>query len=231
MSKFNLSAWAVGHRSLVGFLIALIFIAGALSYTRLGRGEDPIFTVKLMVVSAVWPGASADETQMQLADPIERKLQDMAYLDHIDTFSRPGAAALMVVLRDDTPPAQVPALFYQVRKKLDDLRPSLPAGAQGPFVNDEYTDVYGAVFALTAENLSDAGNAELVRQADFIIAMTSEHLDALYEHVPDVTDRSRLLDPDGGDLDDPIGTDRENYLRTARIIEEHLKHLIDELGV
>jgi multidrug efflux pump len=165
MSRFNLSAWAVGHRSLVGFLIALIFAAGALSYTRLGRGEDPSFTVKLMVVSAVWPGASGPETQAQLADPIERKLQDMAYLDHIDTFSRPGAAALLVVLRDDTPPAQVPALFYQVRKKLDDLRPSLPAGAQGPFVNDEYTDVYGAVFALTAEGV---GNAELVRQAERI---------------------------------------------------------------
>ncbi|MBC7635547.1 MAG: efflux RND transporter permease subunit [Acetobacteraceae bacterium] len=168
MRGFNLSAWAVGHRALVGFLIALIFATGALSYTRLGRGEDPTFTVKLMVVSAAWPGASAAETQAQLADPIERKLQDMPYLDHIDTFSRPGAAALLVILRDDTPPAQVPALFYQVRKKLDDLRPSLPQGAQGPFVNDEYTDVYGALFAITGASLPDAGNAELVRQAERI---------------------------------------------------------------
>ncbi len=165
MPSFNLSAWAVGHRALVGFLIALIFATGALSYTRLGRGEDPTFTVKLMVVSAAWPGASAAETQAQLADPIERKLQDMPYLDHIDTFSRPGAAALLVILRDDTPPAQVPALFYQVRKKLDDLRPSLPQGAQGPFVNDEYTDVYGAIFAITGD---EVGNAELVRQAERI---------------------------------------------------------------
>ena len=166
MRGFNLSAWAVTHRSLVGFLIALIFVAGGLAYERLGRGEDPSFTVKLMVVSAQWPGASAGETQAQLADPIERKLQDLAFLDHIDTFSRPGAAALLVTLRDDTPPAMVHELFYQARKKLGDLQPSLPAGTYGPYVNDEYTDVYGAVFALSAPEAGSIDNAELVRQAE-----------------------------------------------------------------
>ncbi len=166
MSRFNLSAWAVTHRALVGFLIGLIFVAGLLSYQRLGRGEDPSFTVKLLVVSAQWPGATAAETQAQLADPIERKLQDLAYLDHIDTFSRPGAAALLVTLRDDTPPSLVPDLFYQARKKLNDLRPSLPADARGPFVNDEYTDVYGAVFAISAPGAASIDNAELVRQAE-----------------------------------------------------------------
>jgi len=161
--RFNLSAWAVAHRSLTGFLIALVFIAGGLAYGKLGRGEDPTFTLKLMVVTAAWPGATATETQSLLAEPIERKLQDTPYLDHLDTFSRPGFVATMVTFRDDTPPADVPALFYQVRKKLDDLRPQLPQGVQGPFANDEFTDVYGAVFALTGTD-----NAGLVRQAELI---------------------------------------------------------------
>ncbi len=161
MTGFNLSAWAVAHRSLVGFLIALIFAAGALSYSHLGRNEDPSFTVKLMVVTAEWPGATARETQDLLAEPIERKLQDLAHLDHLTTFSRPGFTAIMVSFRDDTAPSEVPELFYQARKKLDDLRPSLPAGVIGPAADDEYTDVYGAVFALTGAN-----NAELVRQAE-----------------------------------------------------------------
>ncbi len=163
MGRFNLSAWAVAHRSLTGFLIALLFIAGGFAYQKLGRGEDPSFTLKLMVVTAAWPGATATETQSLLAERIERKLQDTPYLDHLDTFSRPGFVATMVSFRDDTPPAQVPALFYQVRKKLDDLRPDLPQGVQGPFSNDEFTDVYGAVFALTGTN-----NANLVQQAEQI---------------------------------------------------------------
>ncbi|MCW3477182.1 efflux RND transporter permease subunit [Limobrevibacterium gyesilva] len=161
MSRFNLSAWAVAHRSLVGFLIALLFVSGGWSYLRLGRAEDPSFTVKVLVVTAQWPGATAAETQDQVAERIERKLQDLPYLDHLDTFVRPGFAATMVILRDDTPPSMVPELFYQARKKLDDLRPEIPAGVLGPAVNDEYVDVYGAVFALTG-----ADNAELVRQAE-----------------------------------------------------------------
>ncbi len=161
MQRFNLSAWAVSHRALVGFLIALIFVFGGLSYTKLGRNEDPSFTVKLMVVTASWSGATADETQNLLAEPIERKLQDLPHLDHLVTFSRPGFVATMVTFADSTPPAEVPELFYQARKKLDDLKPSLPDGVQGPYANDEYTDVYGAVFALTG-----ADNAELTRQAE-----------------------------------------------------------------
>ncbi len=161
VNGFNLSAWAVRHRALTGFLIALIFAAGALSYARLGRNEDPNFTVKLLVVSAQWPGATAEETQNLLAEPIERKLQDLAHLDNLFTYVQPGLAVTMVVFEDSAPPAEVPELFYQTRKKLDDLRPSLPRGVIGPFVNDEYTDVYGAVFALTG-----ADNAELTRQAE-----------------------------------------------------------------
>ncbi len=163
MQRFNLSAWAVAHRSLVGFLIALIFAYGGLSYTRLGRNEDPSFTIKLLVVTATWAGATAQETQDLLVEPVERKLQDLAHLDHLSTFVRPGFAAIMVSFADSTPPADVPGLFYQTRKKLDDLKPFLPDGVKGPNVNDEYVDVYGAVFALTG-----ADNAELTRQAEHV---------------------------------------------------------------
>src|SRR5580658_6474657 len=107
MQRFNLSAWAVSHRSLVGFLIALIFVFGGLSYSRLGRNEDPSFTVKLMVVTATWSGATAQETQNLLAEPIERKLQDLAHLDHLTTFVRPGFFATMVTFTDGTPPSEV----------------------------------------------------------------------------------------------------------------------------
>ncbi len=161
MQRFNLSAWAVAHRALVGFLIALIFVFGGLAYGKLGRNEDPSFTVKLMVVTASWDGATAQETQDLLAEPIERKLQDLAHLDHLTTFVRPGFMAAMVTFADSTPPSDVPDLFYQARKKLNDLKPSLPDGIKGPNVDDEYTDVYGAVFALTG-----ADNAELTRQAE-----------------------------------------------------------------
>ena len=163
MQRFNLSAWAVAHRSLVGFLIALIFLAGGLSYSRLGRNEDPSFTIKLLVVTASWDGATAQETQDLLAEPVERKLQDLAHLDHLTTFVRPGFMAIMVSFADNTPPAEVPDLFYQTRKKLSDLAPDLPSGIHGPYANDEYADVYGAVFALTG-----ADNAELTRQAELV---------------------------------------------------------------
>ena len=163
MRSFNLSAWSVAHRSLVGFLIVLLFAGGGYAYRQLGRAEDPSFTVKLMVVSAEWPGATAEEMQNEVAERIERKLQDLAWLDHLYTYTRPGSVVTEVTFRDDMPPRELSGLFYQARKKLHDLQPELPAGVVGPFVNDEYTDVYGAVFALTG-----ADNAELVRQAERI---------------------------------------------------------------
>jgi multidrug efflux pump subunit AcrB len=166
MHRFNLSAWAVAHRALTGFLIALIFAAGGLSYLRLGRAEDPSFTVKVMVVTAQWPGATAGEMQRLVAEPIETKLQDTPYLDHLDSFTRPGFTAITLTFRDNTPPAMVPTLFYQARKRLDDVRPSLPSGVIGPAANDEYADVYGAVFALTgAENATLVQEAERIRDA------------------------------------------------------------------
>jgi len=159
--RLNLSEWAVRNGALTLFLMILLGIAGGFAYLELDRAEDPSFTIKTMVVSAQWPGATAEEMQAQVADPIESRLQNLAHLDYVQTYVRPGAAVVQVVLRDTTPPREVPALWYQVRKKIGDIRHLLPAGLQGPFFDDEYSDVYAAVFALTG-----ADNAELVRQAE-----------------------------------------------------------------
>jgi multidrug efflux pump subunit AcrB len=162
---FNLSDWGVRNGALTLFLIVMLGAAGAMAYLRLGRAEDPGFTLKVMVVTANWPGATAAEMQEHVADPIESRLQDLPWLDRVETFTRPGQAVMTVVLRDTTPPAQVQGLWYQVRKKVGDIRHTLPGGVQGPFFDDEYSDVWSAIFAVTG-----ADNAELVRQAEAIRA-------------------------------------------------------------
>jgi multidrug efflux pump subunit AcrB len=163
MGTFNLSAWGVRNGALTLFAMILLAALGAGAWQKLGRAEDPSFTLKVMVVSAAWPGATAEEMQAQVADRIESRLQDLPWLDRLETYVRPGIATTTVVLRDTTPPAQVQPLWYQVRKKVGDIASSLPAGVRGPFFNDEYSDVYSAVLALTG-----ADNAELVRQAERI---------------------------------------------------------------
>lgn len=160
---FNLSDWGVRNGPLTLFLILLLGAAGLIAYLQLGRAEDPGFTIKTMVVSVQWPGATAEEMQTLVADRIESKLQDLPWLDTIQTYVRPGSAVVQILLRDTTPPREVANLWYQVRKKVGDMRHLLPAGVQGPFFDDEYSDVYAAVFALTG-----ADNAELVRQAEAI---------------------------------------------------------------
>jgi multidrug efflux pump subunit AcrB len=159
--RLNLSEWAVRNGALTLFLILLLGAAGGYAYLKLGRAEDPGFTIKTMVVTAQWPGATAEEMQSQVADRIESRLQDLQYLDYVQTYVRPGAAVVQVLLRDVTPPRQVPEMWYQVRKKVGDIRRLLPSGVQGPFFDDEYSDVYAAVLAITG-----ADNAELVRQAE-----------------------------------------------------------------
>ncbi len=161
MRSMNLSEWAVRNGALTLFLMLLLAAAGGFAYLKLGRAEDPSFTVKTMVVSARWPGATAEEMQAQVADRIESRLQDLKHLDHLQTYVRPGNAVVQVILRDTTPPRAVPEEWYQVRKKLGDIRHLLPAGVQGPSFDDEYSDVFAAVLALTG-----ADNAELVRQAE-----------------------------------------------------------------
>jgi multidrug efflux pump subunit AcrB len=167
MQRFNLSAWAIAHQPLVLFMILLLGVAGIYSYLNLGRAEDPSFTVKVMVVNAAWPGATADEMQTQVVDKIEKKLQELPHLDRVESYAQPGVAFVRVILSDQTPPRMVEDLWYQVRKKVGDIRGELPAGIIGPNFNDEYGDVYSALYMLTADDLSLAGlkaHAEDIRQ-------------------------------------------------------------------
>jgi multidrug efflux pump len=151
MKELNLSKWAVGHPALVLFLMIIIAIGGATSYVKLGRAEDPSFTIKVANVFAQWPGSTAREMRDQVGDLMEKKLQELPWLDRIETYSKPGFLAMQVTLKDTVPPAQVPTLFYQLRKKLYDIRGELPAGVLGPSVNDEYGDVDSVLYAVRGE--------------------------------------------------------------------------------
>jgi multidrug efflux pump len=151
MKRFNLSAWAVGHPALVLFLIIALGAAGFFSYQGLGRAEDPFFTVKVVNVSAMWPGATAAEMQTQVADPIEKKLQELPYFEKVQTYSKPSFTAMQVTFRDSTPPKDVPYLFYLLRKKLVDVQGQLPAGLLGPVVNDEFSDVDSILYMMTSD--------------------------------------------------------------------------------
>jgi multidrug efflux pump len=177
MQRFNLSAWAIAHQPLVLFMIIVLAGAGVYSYLNLGRAEDPSFTIKTMVVNAAWPGATAAEMEEQVADPIEKKLQELPYLDRIESYSRPGVTFIRVNLRDSTPPAEVDDLWYEVRKKVADIRGSLPSGIIGPGFNDEFGDVYSALYMLSAEGMSLADLedvAEDIRQRLLKVADVSK---------------------------------------------------------
>ncbi len=166
MKRFNLSEWAITHRALVLFMIMILGAAGAYSYFALGRAEDPTFTIKTMVINVSWQGATASEMQTQVADKIEKKIQELPYLDRIESYAQPGIAFIQITLRDTTPPAKVKDLWYQVRKKVGDIK-DLPAGITGPNFNDEYGDVYSSIYMLTADGLSLAdlkARAEDIRQ-------------------------------------------------------------------
>jgi multidrug efflux pump len=167
MQRFNLSAWAITHRPLVLFMILLLGAAGIYAYLNLGRAEDPSFTIKTMVVNVAWPGATATEMQKQVADKIEKKLQALPYLDRVESYSRPGVSFIQVFLSDKTPPAKVKELWYQVRKKVGDVRGELPSGIVGPSFNDEFGDVYSVLYMLTADGATLAelkARAEDIRQ-------------------------------------------------------------------
>ncbi|HYC71612.1 MAG TPA: efflux RND transporter permease subunit [Opitutaceae bacterium] len=163
MSRFNLSALAVKEQAITLFLLVAIAAAGVLAFGRLGRAEDPTFVVKIMTVTAVWPGATAEEMQDQVADRLEKRLQELTHYDRTETTSRPGLMTMKVYLKDNTPPAEVPAEFYQVRKKLTDEALLLPRGVLGPIFNDEYSDVFFSLYALKADGLP---HRDLVRDAE-----------------------------------------------------------------
>ena len=167
VSRGNLSAWAVQHPQLVLFLVIVFSVAGLMSYLNLGRAEDPSFAIKTMVISAAWPGATAEEMQGQVADKLEKRLQELELFDYVKTYTRPGVSVIQVQLKDTARQKEVDDAWYQVRKKLNDSRPTLPQGVQGPFFNDEYGDVYSAIYMLSGPDVSLAklkDYAEIVRQ-------------------------------------------------------------------
>jgi multidrug efflux pump subunit AcrB len=161
--NFNLSALAVRERSVTLFLIIAIVCAGAFAFLKLGRAEDPSFTIKVMTVVTAWPGATAQEMQDQVAEPLEKRMQELKWYDRTETFTRPGLAFTTVTLKDQIPPKDVQEEFYQARKKLTDEAPNLPRGVLGPFVNDEYGDVTFALYALKAKG---EPHRQLVREAE-----------------------------------------------------------------
>jgi multidrug efflux pump subunit AcrB len=149
--RFNLSALAVRERSVTLFLICLISLAGFISFFKLGRAEDPAFTVKVMTIVTAWPGATAQEMQDQVAEKIEKRMQELRWYERTETYTRPGLAFTTLTLLDSTPPSEVQGEFYQARKKVSDEVNNLPPGVIGPMVNDEYADVTFALFALKAK--------------------------------------------------------------------------------
>ena len=133
MTRINLSEWALGHRSFVWFLMLATLLAGALSYSRLGREEDPAFTIKIMVVVAKWPGATVVEVTNQVTDRIERKLQEIDTLDYTKSYTTPGQTTIFVYLRDDTPAGDIQNIWNLIRNRVNDIRADLPTGVEGPF--------------------------------------------------------------------------------------------------
>ncbi|CUX06943.1 putative AcrA family cation efflux system protein precursor [Agrobacterium fabacearum S56] len=163
--SFNLSAIAVRERAVTLFFIVLLAAAGVYAFVKLGRAEDPSFTIKTLTVTSVWPGATAREMQDLVAEPLEKRLQELTWYDRVETTTRPGYAFLTVTLKDNTPASAVGEEFYQARKKLGDEARNLPPGVMGPFVNDEYSDVSFGLYALKAKGLP---MRDLARQAEVI---------------------------------------------------------------
>ena len=156
MSRLNLSEWALKHQSFVVVLMVVFAILGTLSYQRLGQSEDPPFTFKIMVVRTFWDGATAREVEEQLTDRIERKLQEVPNVDFVRSYSKPGESLVFFAAKDSAPSGTIPDIWYQVRKKIGDIRQTLPAGIRGPFFNDEFGDVYGNIYVLVGDGFDYA---------------------------------------------------------------------------
>jgi multidrug efflux pump len=167
MKNFNASRWALDHKSLVVYFMLVIALAGMLQYHKLGREEDPPFTIKTMVVKTLWPGATTLEVVKQVTDRIEKKLEELPNLDYLKSYSKPGESVVFVNLKDSTRASDVPDLWYQARKKVGDINQTLPQGVQGPFFNDEFGDTYSLIFALTSDGF---GQRELRDYAERVRA-------------------------------------------------------------
>ena len=160
---FNLSRWAIDHGSFTAFLLVLLLAAGAFSLLRIGQKEDPDFTFRVMVVQVLWPGATTEEMQDQVVDKIERKLQETPGLEFVRSYTRPGFGNIFVNLKGSVRGEAVKDAFYQARKKIGDIRQTLPEGVIGPFFNDEFGDTYISLYAVTGQGYS-LSRAQDVRQ-------------------------------------------------------------------
>src|SRR5215475_12138648 len=154
MKSFNLTEWAIRHKALAIYLMVMSLVAGVAAYLHQGRNEDPEFTVKTMVVATMWPGATQEETMQQVTDRIEKKLQDTPNLYYLKSYTVAGQSTIFVYLLESTPKKDVPDLWYQVRKKVGDIKQTLPQGVLGPFFNDEFGDTYGIIYAFTADGFT-----------------------------------------------------------------------------
>jgi multidrug efflux pump len=194
MTRFNLSEWAIRHPALMLYFIVALFAIGAYAYMHLGQAEDPEFTFKLMVVRTIWPGATAREVEQQVTERLEKKLQETPWFDFTRSYSKPGESLIFVTLKDYTPPSAVPESWRQARKKIGDIRHTLPAGVEGPFFNDEFGDTFGIIYAFTSDGfsfselhdyvenvrrqlllLADVGKAEILGDQDEKIYIEMSH--------------------------------------------------------
>jgi len=167
VSRFNLSQWALDHQAFTRYLMIVLMLLGVAAYFQLGQDEDPPFTFRAMVVRAYWPGATAQEVAEQVADRLEKTLQEVPYADKIRSYSKPGETLILFQVKDNAPAGEVQQTWYAVRKKIGDMRSTLPQGVVGPFFNDEFGDVYGVIYALQGDGFSPADKkqvADTVRQ-------------------------------------------------------------------
>ena len=204
MKGVNLSEWALKHRQMIAFLLMLLTVAGLLAYNSLGQKEDPEFTIKTMVVQTYWPGSSAQQMADQVTDLMERKLQGVAEIDYMSTYVKPGETQIKINLREAVPPARVPDVWYQVRKKLADIHQSLPQGVQGPFFNDEFGDTFGNMYAVTGDGfdyadlrkMADAARNEFLRVSDVNkVEVLGKQEEKIYVEVSTAKLASLGLDP------------------------------------
>ncbi len=218
---FNLSAWALKQQQLMAFLMLLIMATGIISYEQLSRNEDPAFTIKTAVVSAQWPGANLSDTVNLVTDTLEKKLQEIPWLDYVQSETHAGRCVIFINLRDSTPPDQVADIWYQVRKKMQDTAPSLPQGVQGPVVNDEFEDTFGTIYGFTADgftmrelrdrvdsirrdlmSLPDVGKIQLLgeQEEQLVVAFSPRQLSAMgldLQQVADALRAQNVVEPAG----------------------------------
>jgi multidrug efflux pump subunit AcrB len=161
----NLSEWAIRHKSLTTYFMAVLLVAGTYAYVHLGSNEDPPFTIKVMVVQTLWPGATQDETMRQVTDRIEKKLQETPYLDYLKSYTTAGKSTIFVTLLDSSPKNEIPDIWYQVRKKVGDIKQALPQETIGPFFNDEFGDTFGIIYAFTADGFTHRELRDYVEKA------------------------------------------------------------------